>query len=401
MKFETKTLGQLSIDGKGHYGIAAPAVRYSQSLPTYLRITDIKDDGTINLDGVMSVDDPKSKYFLLRPNDIVFARTGASIGRNYFCEDLKCNLVYAGFLIKFSIDKRKINPKYIKYYCLSQTYKNWINSFSTGSTRGNINAKTYANMPILVPCRKHQDITVKILSALDDKIELNNRINKNLEAQAQAIYKHMFVENNNFQHKACHMEEYFEISIGKTPPRKEQKWFSTNSEDFNWVSISDMGNCGIYIGNSSEKITREAVDCYNIKVVPDNTVLLSFKLTVGRVAITYGEMTTNEAIAHFNTNRKEINEYLYFYLKSFNYQMLGSTSSIATAVNSKIIKEMQFIVPTEDEIMRFHNQVSPMFKKIKLNQIENVNLVNLRDTLLPKLMSGELNVSSIDLGAIV
>lgn len=212
-----------------------------------------------------------------------------------------------------------------------------------------------------------------------------------------AVYRDRFI---NTKHKNCYIcraDEYFDISIGKTPPRKEQKWFSTNSQDVTWVSISDMSNCGLYISNSSEQLTKDAIDKYNIKVVPDNTVLLSFKLTVGRIAITNGEMTTNEAIAHFKTDKKEINEYLYCYLKYFNYQTMGSTSSIATAVNSKIIKGMPFVVPTDDELREFHDIAAPMFAKIKANQIETNSLTALRDTLLPKLISGEIDVSNIEI----
>jgi len=193
------------------------------------------------------------------------------------------------------------------------------------------------------------------------------------------------------------MEEYFDVSIGKTPPRKEPRWFSNNLQDITWISISDMGKSGLYISNSSEQLTREAIEHYNIKIVPDNTVLLSFKLTVGRVAITDGEVTTNEAIAHFKTNQKEINEYLYCYLKHFKFETMGNTSSIATAINSKIIKSMLFIVPTDIELDNFHNTVAPMFRKIKDNLIEISNLTYLRDTLLPKLMSGEIDVSEIDI----
>lgn len=212
-----------------------------------------------------------------------------------------------------------------------------------------------------------------------------------------AIYRHSFVDTTNELRKTCRADEYFDISIGKTPPRKEPQWFSSNPEDVTWVSISDMGTCGLYISESSEQLTKEAVDRHNVKIVPDNTVLLSFKLTVGRIAITDGEMTTNEAIAHFKTDKKEINEYLYCYLKCFNYQTMGSTSSIATAVNSKIIKSMPFIIPTDEEITEFHILAAPMFAKIKANQAEISNLSILRDTLLPKLMSGELDISDIDI----
>ena len=207
----------------------------------------------------------------------------------------------------------------------------------------------------------------------------------------------MFVSTANALRRECRAEEYFDIAIGKTPPRKEQQWFTTNPSDVTWVSISDMGSCGTYISRSSEQLTQEAVDKFNIKVIPSNTVLLSFKLTVGRIAITHGEMTTNEAIAHFKTDKPYINEYLYCYLKDFNYQTMGSTSSIATAVNSKIIKAMPLIIPTDDEIDRFHCVVGPMFEQILNNQLENDSLAEMRDTLLPRLMSGELDVTNLDI----
>ncbi|MBR7070296.1 MAG: restriction endonuclease subunit S [Oxalobacter sp.] len=205
----------------------------------------------------------------------------------------------------------------------------------------------------------------------------------------------MFVNTANNQHRTCRAEEYFDIAIGKTPPRKEHQWFTTDSSDVTWVSISDMGSCGTYIRRSSEQLTQEAVNKFNIKVIPNNTVLLSFKLTVGRIAITHGEMTTNEAIAHFKTDNPYINEYLYCYLKDFNYQTMGSTSSIATAVNSKIIKAMPFVIPTDDEISRFHCLTAPMFKQILNNQLENDSLAEMRDGLLPRLMSGEIDLSDL------
>lgn len=211
------------------------------------------------------------------------------------------------------------------------------------------------------------------------------------------VYVDKFVDSYNSERLTCRADEYFDISIGKTPPRKEPQWFSHNPSDVTWVSISDMGSCGLYISESSEQLTPAAVKEHNVKIVPDNTVLLSFKLTVGRVAITDGEMTTNEAIAHFKTDNKAINEYLYCYLKKFNYQTMGSTSSIATAVNSKIIKGMLFVVPTSKELAEFHGFAAPIFSLIKSNLKEIERLTNIRDTLLPKLMSGELDISDIDL----
>ena len=296
------------------------------------------------------------------------------------------------------VDDTKVTSEFLYYTLKSPAVKKDVrDNYGSGSAIPRIVLKDFKRMPISFPSLKEQKKITNICELLDEKIQLNNRINNNLLEQVLTLYRNKFVDTANNERAICRADEYFDISIGKTPPRKEPQWFSTNPQDVTWVSISDMGTCGLYISSSSEQLTKQAVERHNVKVVPDNTVLLSFKLTVGRIAITNGEMTTNEAIAHFKTDKKEINEYLYCYLKCFNYQTMGSTSSIATAVNSKIIKGMPFVVPTNDELEEFHGFAAPMFAKIKANQIETDNLTALRDTLLPKLMSGELDVSDIEI----
>ena len=291
-----------------------------------------------------------------------------------------------------------VDLEYLAYYLSSwETQLYFIKRANSSGGQANISPSIVGEYDIALPNKNVQMKIASLLRDFDLKIRLNANINNNLLEQVQTLYRNRFVDTVNNERRICRADEYFDISIGKTPPRKEPQWFSTNPQDVTWVSISDMGTCGLYIGSSSEQLTKEAVDRHNVKIVPDNTVLLSFKLTVGRIAITNGEMTTNEAIAHFKTDKKEINEYLYCYLKCFNYQTMGSTSSIATAVNSKIIKEMPFVVPIDDELMDFHSVAAPIFAKIKANQTESENLTAVRDTLLPKLMSGELDVSDIDL----
>lgn len=272
-----------------------------------------------------------------------------------------------------------------------------LSGYVTGSAQPKLSQANLNAVTLSLPTLAEQKRIVEYLYMLDQKIDVNRQINDNLEQQAMALYRQMFVENNNDARRECRADEYFDISIGKTPPRKEAQWFSMNPTDCIWVSISDMGRCGMYIADSSEYLTHESVDKFNIKVVPDNTVLLSFKLTVGRVAITDGAMVTNEAIAHFKTDKPEINEYLYCYLKDFNYQTMGSTSSIATAVNSKIIKAMPFVIPTDAELVSFHSATAPVFEMIKTRQRENTRLAELRDSLLLKLMSGEIDVSAVQL----
>lgn len=307
-------------------------------------------------------------------------------------------LVSTGFTV-IDVNYDKAVPDFIYYALTKQEVTEQLQAIAEQSVSAypSLKPSDIENLELMLPDKKTQERIVAILRSIDEKIKENNAINNNLLEQVLTLYRNKFVDTANNERAICRADEYFDISIGKTPPRKEPQWFSTNPQDVTWVSISDMGTCGLYISSSSEQLTKQAVERHNVKVVPDNTVLLSFKLTVGRIAITNGEMTTNEAIAHFKTDKKEINEYLYCYLKCFNFQTMGSTSSIATAVNSKIIKGMPFVVPTNDELEEFHGFAAPMFAKIKANQIETDNLTALRDTLLPKLMSGELDVSEIEI----
>ena len=190
---EIKKLKDLCI-GKGEYGIAAPAEPFSESKYRYLRITDISDNGTLLSDDPKSVSCPGCEKCILQENDIVFARTGNSTGRAFFYEPKYGELVYAGFLIKFHLDDTKVTPKYMKYYTISQTYRNWVNNGPTGSTRGNMSEGDFADMPVFLPSRKQQDAIVNLFSPFDEKIDNNNAIAAELEGMAKDLYDYWFVQ---------------------------------------------------------------------------------------------------------------------------------------------------------------------------------------------------------------
>lgn len=380
---------------KDQFGSGYPFLSFKTVFNHTIIPTDLKDLAQTTLS-------EQNKYSILY-GDVFLTRTSETaneLGMSSVALKNYPQATFNGFTKRLRPKKgvmEIIDPKFIAYYLRTKDFRNQIDSISVLTTRASLNQGMIEKLTITVPNIKTQKKIAAILSALDEKIAINRAINDNLQQQVLAMYRNKFIDTTNAERTICRADEFFDISIGKTPPRKESQWFSNNPEDVTWVSISDMGSCGLYIRKSSERLTQEAVKRFNIKVVPDNTVLLSFKLTVGRIAITNGEMTTNEAIAHFKTDCKSINEYLYCYLRCFNFETMGSTSSIATAVNSKIIKGMPFVVPTNYELKEFHDIAAPMFAQIKANQNEIYNLTALRDTLLPKLMSGELDVSAIEL----
>ena len=385
-------LGDLCIDNKGSYGIAASAVPYSENLYTYLRITDINDDGTLNKSDLKSVADENAEQYILQPNDIVFARTGGSTGRNYFYDGSDGVFVYAGFLIKFSIDPSKVNPKYIKYFCLSQEYKNWVYSFNTGSTRGNINAQTYANMPVILPPRSQQDLLVKTLSSLDDKIELNNKINTNLEQQAEALFKNWFVDFAPFGGKMPEgwkvgkLGDFVEIKRGGSP-RPIQKFLS--DEGYRWLKISDVTSLSApFVLNVAEHIKEEGLS--KTVFLMSGSLVLSNSATPGIPKILDLDTCIHDGWLYFPKSQLS-NEYLYLLFKEIRPQLLNlGNGSIFTNLKTDILKNFEVSLPSTETLSKFQNIIKPIFEKVLATQREIKQLATLRDTLLPKLMNGEI-----------
>ena len=285
---------------------------------------------------------------------------------------------------------------------------------TTMSTRASLNNEMISRLFIDIPNLETQKKISNILYILDSKIELNNQMIATLEELAATLFKRWFVdfefpdENGNpykssggkmVDSELGEIPEGWEvkeakkianIKIGKTPPRKESKWFS-NQDGIKWISIADMGKNNIFALRTKENLVESAINKFNINIVPKNTVILSFKLTLGRVNITNSDMVTNEAIAQFKEPKVPY-QYLYLYLKQFKFANLGNTSSIAQAVNSKIIKAMPILVPTEKVLVDFENLILSIFEKVRNIEEQSLLLIKQRNLLLPKLISGEVDV---------
>lgn len=404
--------------GSGHPFLSFKDVFYNSAVPKQL--TEL----------VQSTEQEQARCSVMR-GDVFLTRTSETMDElGMSCVALADipNATFNGFTKRLRPKQKIIVPEFARYFFRSSAFRAAVNSMSTMSTRASLNNEMLERLTITFPKYAEQEAIAHILGTLDDKIQLNRRRNQTLEAMVRALFKDWFVDFGPVRARMEGREPYLpaelwqcfpdhfddqgkpegwkevaaetvaDIGIGKTPPRKEQQWFSTNDSDVRWVSIRDMGESGVFLQSTSEYLTHAAVDKFNVRVVPDNTVILSFKLTVGRVAITDGEMVTNEAIAHFKVgDRNEISTvYLYSYLRDFDYGRLGSTSSIATAVNSKSIKALPVLVPTNDLATHFTHRAIPIFARIRHLQSEVATLSQLRDALLPKLISGELHIADAD-----
>ncbi|MDH7887917.1 restriction endonuclease subunit S [Bifidobacterium pseudocatenulatum] len=387
------TLCDVSLDG-GHYGIAAPAVDFKPGLPAYLRITDINDDGTLNPSDRKSVDDSSAGNYLLHEGDIVFARTGNSTGRNYYYDPRDGEYAYAGFLIKFSLDPRKINPRYMKYYAQSKQYWDWVSSFNTGSTRGNINAKTYASMPIDLLSRQIQDGIVAICDAIDDKIRINRQLNDYLEQCLLARYDHLFRGAGTYNGT---ISDIGDVVGGATPSKKRPEYYC--HEGIGWITPKDLSNTtNKFVAHGADDITRVGFDSCSIKKLPAGTVLFSSRAPIGYIAIASDEVTTNQGFKSIVPHKEIGTAFVYCFLVR-NKDRIADAGSGTTfpEVSGKTMAGIELTLPNINLCAKFEEWASPLLEEQRHLEDENRQLEDLRDTLLPKLMSGEIDVSKVDL----
>ena len=329
-------------------------------------------------------------------------------------------------LVVRSKDENAYSTLYL-YMCVKSRQRE-IYTQQQGTGQPHIYKSHIEDLPIPEIEIKEQRKFASLLSALDSKIELNRQTNETLEAMARALFKDWFIDFGPTHAKMkdgnpylgpdlwplfpTHLDketglpegwsystvgERFDVRIGRTPPRKEAWHFTDGSDGVPWLSIRDLGECGVYVNDTSEGLTEKSVIDCRVPVVESGTILVSFKLTVGRVAISSQAMTTNEAIAHLNPGERSPSPYFtYCWMSGFDYSRLGSTSSIATAVNSQTIKEMPF--PNFDSGItdQFAFLVEPLFQKIEASTLESRALAQTLDHLLPKLMSGEIRLREAD-----
>lgn len=387
MELQEKTLAQISKNGRGYYGIGASAVPFSEELYTYLRITDINDDGTLNMADLKSVADENAGDYLLEPNDIVFARTGASTGRNYFFDGSDGQFVYAGFLIKFALDEKAVNPRFIKYYCMSKPYWDWISAYNTGSTRGNINAQTLASMPISLPPRDYQDKVVSILDSIESKRKRNNEINNNLFQQAQALFKARFVDLLPFNGempsnwRSGTVSEVIELHDSKRIPlsSRERAALAKVYPYYGATSIMDY-------------VDRYLFDGIYLLLGEDGTVVDN----AGYPILQYveGKFWVNNH-AHILTGKNGFSVELLYLLFSLTNVASIVTGAVQPKISQANLNKVPIIIPSIEELRMMDDQVHPMFAQIRNLRAENDRLATVRDTLLPKLMNGELDVSEV------
>ncbi|MFR4520270.1 MAG: restriction endonuclease subunit S [Fusobacterium sp.] len=337
-----------------------------------------------------------------RNGDTLLARITPCLenGKTGFVDFLEKNEIAFGST-EYIILREKANitdKNFIYYLSISEDFRNLaIKSMSGTSGRQRVQTDVLLEAEIKLPPLNIQKKIAKILSDIDEKIGLNNKINDNLEKQAELIFNNYFLKNSfsNILKRDKLLTLSKEIICGKTPATKNKEFYGA---DVPFITIPDMHN-KIYIDSTERSLSFKGADSQNNKYLPINTICVSCIGTAGLVSLTSKISQTNQQINSVIPKETEFTYYIYFLMKSLKdkINLIGASGSTFCNLNKKDFSNLEVPIPNNKILKRFHNSISPLFEKLKENQIENEKLINLKKYLLPKLMNGEIDVENIEL----
>ncbi len=279
---------------------------------------------------------------------------------------------------------------YIYFALKEEGLSKYLASQSSGSAnQANISKADIEDLDIALPPLPEQKAIASVLSSLDDKIDLLHRQNKTLEAMAETLFRQWFIEEAKEDWEYVELGSVVETSSGGTPSRKEMSYYENGS--IHWVKSKELN--GSFITETEEMITDEAVKKSSAKLLPAySTLIAMYGATVGEYALITKTMTCNQAVCALKENEAYPYTFIFMYVKNQKDELINqAVGSAQQNISQILIKKLP--VPTcTARINEYHQLVIPWFKKMQLNVEKIQTLENLRDTLLPKLMSGEVRV---------
>lgn len=314
-------------------------------------------------------------------------------------------------------NKQCCNYDYLYYYLIQPDVRYNLASSAGGSAnQANISPSQIKDIYIKLPPLEEQEKIANILSSLDDKIQLNNEMNKTLEEMAQALFKRWFVDfefttEDDAPYKSSG-GEMVESELGMIPKGWEAKTLddigdiisggtpSTKNEDYyggdiSWITPKDLsGYDRKFISKGERSITQLGLQKSSAKLLPKGTVLFSSRAPIGYVAIAENEVSTNQGFKSIICNDEIMNNnYIYYFLK-YNKENIENVSSGSTfkEISGTHMKNIKITVPKKIILGRFNEVIESYNELLRKNYIENDSLVEIRDNLLSKLMNGEINI---------
>lgn len=335
--------------------------------------------------------------------DILYSRRG-DVGRCAYVTKKEEGWLCGTGCLRVTIDSEKADSRFVFFQLQHPDTVGWVEKHAVGATMLNLNTTILSSVPIRLPALEIQKRIADILSAYDDLIENNQKQIKLLEEAAQRLYKEWFVDLRFPGHEntkivdgvpegwnECTVENFGTVITGKTPPTSNKEYYTNGKVPF--VTIPDMHNV-VYPLKTEKRLTIEGAQTQKNKYIPPNSVMISCIGTVGLVSIATEVCQTNQQINSIILNNEDD---LYFFYESMLRMKdlldgLGSNGATMTNVNKSKLEKLIIISPSKDIVKQYNDVCKPLFESALNLSRKNVYLKNMREGLLPKLMSGEAEI---------
>lgn len=330
--------------------------------------------------------------------DVIISMIGEYCGFTYIERNEKID--YAVKNVGLFKAGSKTKALWLHYFLNAPTGKYILDFNKSGSSQPYISLGALRELPILSPPYLEQKAIASVLSSLDDKIDLLHRQNKTLEQMAETLFRQWFlpvrgrtqtgVEEAKEDWEERPLSYFGDIICGKTPSKKNKEFYIG---EIPFIKIPDMHG-KTFIFSTTDSLTEEGKNSQRNKTLPPKSICVSCIATVGLVVLTTKESQTNQQINSIIPFKKGFRYYLFLQMK-VSYDLLHAMASGGTAtlnLNTGNFAKINIPLPPEELLEEFHNKIEPVFDKIFINQTQIRTLEKMRDTLLPKLMSGEVRV---------
>lgn len=333
----------------------------------------------------------RSKLF---KNDILLTYTGNGYGDcAYIEENDKYHL--APNICKLSPDETKVDPYYLYAVIRDKHFRELMKNYIGGSSQPTIPMKTIRILEIPLPDLSIQKKIGGVIRVLDEKCRNNRKINENLEQQAQAYFQNLFIDNANSEWVQGTISDLGTVVGGSTPSKSKPEYYT--KDGIAWITPKDLSiNKAKFISHGENDITELGLKNSSASVMPEGTVLFSSRAPIGYIAITSGKVTTNQGFKSVVPKPEIGTAFVYYFLK-YNLPIIEGMASGSTfkEVSGSTMKNISAVIPDTKTLGFFRDFCAPIFAQQKILEEQNQSLSTLRDSLLPKLMSGEINVSDV------
>ena len=373
--------------------------REKKNMVTLINTSDVLEGRVLNHERVPNFNLKGQFKKTFQRDDILYSEIRPQNRRFAYVDFSPIDYIASTKLMVIRAKKDVVSPKYLYYFLKnsSTVAELQLLAETRSGTFPQITFSEVANLTIPVPSLAVQEVIVQTMQCLEDKIICNEQINDNLEQHAQSYFQELFVDNADPEWAIGTISDLGTVVGGSTPSKAKPEYYTESG--IAWITPKDLSiNKSKFVSHGENDITELGLKNSSAAIMPEGTVLFSSRAPIGYIAIAAGEVTTNQGFKSVVPKPEIGTPFVYFFLKNTLPVIEGMASgSTFKEVSGSTMKNVPAVIPDAETLAKFSDFCAPIFAQQRILEEQNQSLATLRDNLLPKLMSGEIDVSTVQL----